>query len=209
SFVFRTTITGLEAHSSAPQRGVNAIFAASEIIQFIAGLASEARAEPRPESGFVPPYTSFNIGMIEGGTAANIIPRTCAFTWEFRTLPGVEPEALRRRVDRFVEGELLPRLRQVHAEASVATEVLAQVPSLVPEERSPAEELARQLTGANATTVVAFGTEAGLFQAAGIPAIVCGPGSIDQAHKPNEFIALEQIEAGTAFQRRLAEWASR
>src|SRR6185437_9933146 len=88
SFVFRTTVTGLEAHSSAPQRGVNAIFAASEIIQFIAALASEARAEPLPGSGFVPPYTSFNVGMIEGGTAANIIPRDCAFTWEFRTLPG-------------------------------------------------------------------------------------------------------------------------
>jgi acetylornithine deacetylase len=209
SFVFRTTVTGLEAHSSAPQRGVNAIFAASEIIQFIAALASEARAAPRPESGFVPPYTSFNVGMIEGGTAANIIPRECAFTWEFRTLPGVDPETLRRRVDGFVEGDLLPRLRQGHPAAGVATEVLARVPSLVPEERSPAEELARQLTGANDTIVVAFGTEAGLFQAAGIPAIVCGPGSIDQAHKPNEFIALEQIEAGAAFQRRLADWAAR
>ncbi|HZS82483.1 MAG TPA: acetylornithine deacetylase [Stellaceae bacterium] len=209
SYVFRTTVTGLEAHSSTPQRGVNAIFAASEIIQFIAGLAAEARAAAEPESGFVPPYTSFNIGMIGGGTAHNIIARECAFTWEFRTLPGRDPEAIRRRVEEFAAQDLLPRLRQVHAGASIATEAVALVPGLVPEPQSPAVDLARQLTGANDTTVIAFGTEAGIFQAAGIPAVICGPGSIDEAHKPNEFIALEQIAAGTAFQRRLADWAAR
>ncbi len=209
SYVFRTTVTGLEAHSSQPQRGVNAIFAASEIIQFIAGLASEARAAGRPESGFVPPYTSFNVGMISGGTAANIIARECGFTWEFRTLPGVDPQALRDRVEDFIRSDLLPRLRQTHPGAAILTETTAMVPGLLPEFGSPAEELARQLTGANDTIVVAFGTEAGLFQAAGIPAIICGPGSIDQAHKPNEFIALEQIAAGLGFQRRLADWAAR
>jgi acetylornithine deacetylase len=207
--VFATSVTGLEAHSSAPQRGVNAIVAASEIIQFIAGLAGEARAASRPASGFEPPYTSFNIGTISGGTAMNIIARECEFTWEFRPLPGEDSAAIRARIDAFVASDLLPRLRQVHPGADVTTRALASVPGLAAEAGSPAEELARQLTGANQSTVVAYGTEAGLFQDAGIPAVICGPGSMEQGHKPNEFITLAQIEAGTEFQRRLADWACR
>jgi len=205
--VFATAVTGLAAHSSAPQRGVNAILAASEIIQFIAGLASEARAASRPESGFEPPYTSFNIGTIAGGTAMNIIPRDCEFTWEFRPLPGEDTAAIRDRIDRFIAADLLPRLRRVHPGADVTTRALASIPGLVAQPGSPAEELARQLTGANQSTVVAYGTEAGLFQGAGIPAVICGPGSMEQGHQPNEFITIEQIEAGTTFQRRLADWA--
>ena len=207
--VFATSVTGLEAHSSAPQRGVNAIVAASEIIQFIAGLAGEARAASRPASGFEPPYTSFNIGTISGGTAMNIIARECEFTWEFRPLPGEDSAAIRARIDAFVASDLLPRLRQIHPGADVTTRALASVPGLAAETGSPAEELARQLTGANQSTVVAYGTEAGLFQDAGIPAVICGPGSMEQGHKPNEFITLAQIEAGTEFQRRLADWACR
>src|SRR6185437_1630435 len=207
--VFATSVTGLEAHSSAPQRGVNAIVAASEIIQFIAGLAGEARAASRPASGFEPPYTSFNIGTISGGTAMNIIARECEFTWEFRPLPGEDSAAIRARIDAFVASDLLPRLRQTHPGADVTTRALASVPGLAAETGSPAEELARQLTGANQSTVVAYGTEAGLFQGAGIPAVICGPGSMEQGHKPNEFITLAQIEAGTEFQRRLADWACR
>jgi len=207
--VFATSVTGLEAHSSAPQRGVNAIVAASEIIQFIAGLAGEARAASRPASGFEPPYTSFNIGTISGGTAMNIIARDCEFTWEFRPLPGEDSAAIRARIDAFVASDLLPRLRQTHPGADVTTRALASVPGLAAETGSPAEELARQLTGANQSTVVAYGTEAGLFQGAGIPAVICGPGSMEQGHKPNEFITLAQIEAGTEFQRRLADWACR
>ncbi len=207
--VFATAVTGLAAHSSAPQRGVNAILAASEIIQFIAGLAGEARAASRPESGFEPPYTSFNIGTIAGGTAMNIIPRDCEFTWEFRPLPGEDTAAIRDRIDRFIAADLLPRLRRVHPGADVTTRALASIPGLVAQPGSPAEDLARQLTGANQSTVVAYGTEAGLFQGAGIPAVICGPGSMEQGHQPNEFITIEQVEAGTAFQRRLADWACR
>jgi acetylornithine deacetylase len=207
--VFATAVTGLAAHSSAPQRGVNAILAASEIIQFIAGLAGEARAAARPESGFEPPYTSFNIGTIAGGTAMNIIPRDCEFTWEFRPLPGEDAAAISNRIERFIATDLLPRLRKVHPGADVVTRALARIPGLVAQPGSLAEELARQLTGANHSTVVAYGTEAGLFQGAGIPAVICGPGSMEQGHQPNEFITLEQIEAGTAFQRRLADWACR
>jgi acetylornithine deacetylase len=205
---FATAVTGRAAHSSAPDRGLNAILAAAEIIQFIDVLAAELRDKGDPANGFEPPYTTFNIGTISGGVALNVVAPQCDFTWSFRPLPGEDAEAIRRRIENFAEHDLLPRLRRSHAEAAVATRRTAYIPCLVPQKDSPAEALALQLTGANGTTSIAFGTEGGLFQEAGIPAIVCGPGSIDQAHQANEFIALEQIAAGTQFLRRLADWAS-
>jgi acetylornithine deacetylase len=205
----RTRVEGLEGHSSMPERGVNAILAAAEIIAEIARLAAAARARARPESGFDPPHTTFNIGAIAGGTAVNIIARECAFSWEFRTLPGEDPAAPLARIERFVAAELLPRMRQVHAGAAVATEPLAVVPPLVPDPASPAEALARHLTGANQTVAIAFATEAGHFQSAGIPAVVCGPGAIAVAHRPNEYISLAQLAAGEAFLDRLLLWARR
>jgi acetylornithine deacetylase len=205
---FTTEVTGRAAHSSAPDRGLNAIIAALEIIQFIDALAAEAHEKADPANGFEPPYTTFNIGTIAGGVALNVVAPQCDFTWSFRPLPGEDADAIRRRVEDFAERELLPRLRRSHKEAAVTTRRTAYLPCLVPQPDSPAEALVLQLTGANGATTIAFGTEGGLFQEAGIPAIVCGPGSIDQAHQANEFIALEQIAAGTTFLRRLADWAS-
>jgi acetylornithine deacetylase len=203
----RTRVTGHEAHSSAPGRGVNAITAAAEIIGEIGRIAAERRAAARADSRFDPPYTSFNIGRIEGGTAVNIIPRDCVFEWEFRAVPGEDDAALRLRIDHFVESDLLPRLRAAHPDAAVATEIAALVPPLVPVPASPAEILARELTGAHETTTIAFATEAGLFQAAGIPAVICGPGAIDVAHQPNEYITRAQLAAGREFLDRLLAWA--
>jgi acetylornithine deacetylase len=205
----RTRVTGHEAHSSTPERGVNAIAAAAEIIAEIGRLAIESRAAARPESRFDPPYTSFNIGSIAGGTAVNIIARDCTFEWEFRPIPGEDGAALQRRIEKFITADLLPRMHARYPDAAVETETMARVPPLVPDPTSAAEALARQLTGANATTTIAFATEAGLFQAAGIPAIICGPGSIDVAHKPDEFITRDQLAAGEAFLDRLLAWARR
>jgi acetylornithine deacetylase len=205
----KTCVLGLEGHSSLPEHGVNAIAAAAEIIAEIGRLAAEARARARPDSGFDPPYTTFNIGAITGGTAVNIIARECAFSWEFRTLPGEDPAAPLARVARFVDSELLPRMRAIHQGAAVTTEPLAVVPPLVPDPASPAEVLARRLSGANQTAAIAFATEAGHFQSAGIPAVICGPGSIAVAHRPNEYITLAQLAAGEAFLDRLLAWARR
>ena len=205
----RTRVTGHEAHSSTPARGVNAIAAAAEIIAEIGRLAAQCRAAPRPDSGFDPPYTSFNIGRVAGGTAVNIIARDCAIEWEFRPIPGDDGAALQRRIDDFVTADLLPRMRAEHPDAKVETETAALVPPLVPDPDSPAEALARLLTGANTVTTIAFATEAGLFQAAGIPAVICGPGSIEVAHQPDEFISREQLAAGAAFLDRLLAWAQR
>jgi len=204
---FHTRVTGLEAHSSAPQRGVSAIAAAAEIIAEIGRLAGEARGRARPESGFEPPYTSFNIGTIGGGTAVNIIARECDFTWDLRALPGDDATVLKQRIDAFIAGDLLPRMRAIHPAAAVETEAIVAVPPLVPAPGSPAEALARRLTGVNATTTVSFASEAGLFQAAGIPAIICGPGSIDVAHQPDEYITRAELAAGAAFLDRLLAWA--
>jgi acetylornithine deacetylase len=205
---FRTRITGREGHSSAPDLGVSAIAAAAEIILEIGRLHAEGRDAARPDSGFDPPHTTMSVGTIYGGTAVNIIARECAFEWEMRNLPQDDAAALKSRIDRFVGDALLPRMRAVYPQALVETETIVAVPPLVPEPGSPAEELARRLTGANTTTAVSFATEAGLFQKAGIPAIVCGPGSIAVAHKPDEYITRAELTAGQAFLDRLLDWAT-
>jgi acetylornithine deacetylase len=206
---FRTRVLGQEGHSSAPGRGVNAIFAAAEIIAKIAEVAGEARSHSRPASGFDPPHTTLSVGTIAGGAAVNIIARDCAFDWDLRNVPEDDARALKARIDAFVATDLLPRMRKVYPEAIVETETIVEVPPLLPDPASPAEMLARLLTGANTTTTVSFASEAGLYQQAGIPAIVCGPGSIEVAHKPDEFITRAELAAGQAFLDRLLQWARR
>src|SRR5216684_6020905 len=205
---FRTRITGHEGHSSAPDRGVSAISAAAEIIAELGRLHAEARGRARPESGFDPPHTTLSVGTIAGGTAVNIIARECAFDWDLRTLPDEDAASLKARIDRFISSDLLPRMRAGYEEAAVETETIVAVPPLAPVAGSPAEALARLVTGANTTTTVSFASEAGLYQQAGIPAIVCGPGSIDVAHKPDEFITRAELAAGQAFLDRLLGWAT-
>jgi acetylornithine deacetylase len=204
---YRTRVIGLEAHSSTPDRGVSAISAAAEIIARIDRLAAAARGRARPDSGFHPPHTTCSIGRIAGGTAINIIARECKFEWDLRPLPGEDAAALKAGIDAFINGELLPRMRAVYPAATIETETIVAVPPLVPDPSSPAEALARRLTGANTTTTISFASEAGLFQEAGIPAVVCGPGSIDVAHQPNEFITRGQLAAGALFLDRLLAWA--
>lgn len=205
---YHTVVTGKEAHSSLPHRGANAIGAAAEIVRFLDHLAEEHAGQPEPGSGFEPPYTTFNVGRIDGGTAVNIIARHCALTWEFRPLPGTDPRGIEAEVDRHIAQAVLPRLQARHPEGTIRTTRLCAVPPLSPEPESPAEALVRQLTGVNEAGAVAFTTEAGLFQERGIAAVVCGPGSIDQAHQPNEFIERAQLDACAGFLRRLAVWAS-
>ena len=202
-----TAITGLEAHSSLKHISVNAIEYAVRMIGFILELAERYRLDPvLPE--FEPPYTTFNIGSIDGGTAVNITAKECRFVWEFRPVPGVREEDIRAEIDRFVEREILPPMRDIFPEASVTTTPMASAPPLTPEENGPAEELIRRLTGANQTGTVSFATEAGLFQDAGMSAVVCGPGSIAQAHQPNEYIDIAQLDAGEALLRKLRDWAA-
>jgi len=202
---FRTRLRGLEAHSSATHRGVSAVMAAGELIGFMAALARELAAEGPLDQAFDPPYTSINVGRIEGGTALNIIARDCTLDWEFRPVPGADPAAIEARVQAFVDDELLPRMRAIHPEARIETERLAGVPPLVPDAESPALALARMLTGANRTETVAFAAEAGQYQEAGVPAVLIGPGDIAQAHQPDEFVAVEQLDACERLLRKLID----
>ena len=203
---FATEVTGLEGHSSMPERGASAIVAAARIVGFLDDLAAELRAAGPRDAAFDPPWTTMNVGRIDGGTAVNIVPRACRIAWEFRPIPAADPAAIRARVERFVAEEVLPALRDAAPDAAIETRQTCLVEPLAPLAGSPAEALVLHLTGANRTGAVAFGTEAGLFQKAGIPAVVCGPGSIEQAHKPDEFVTVAQIDACVAFLRRLRDW---
>jgi len=204
---FRTEITGVAAHSSAPHLGVNAIVYAAEIIRFLSELAAEKQAQGDPANGFHPPWTTFNVGQIQGGEALNIIPEHCAFNWEFRPVPDEDTAAIVARFDEFVAGQIEPRLRTENPAAAIVTRPLAAVPPLYRDDNSPAERLARHLTGANTTHTAAYVAEASQFQASGIPAVLCGPGNIDQAHQANEWITVDQLDQCTAFLHRLLDWA--
>ena len=200
---FVTTVTGHEAHSSLTHQGVNAVMTAGRLIAFLSDLAAEKATNPEPNSRFDPPYSTIHVGTIEGGTALNIVSRLCEFKWEIRALPGDDPAETVARLNEFCRRELLPAMRRVALETGIETVSKLIVPALSPDPGSPAEQLAFALTGTNATHAVSYATEGGQFQEAGLPAVVCGPGSIEQAHKPNEFISLEQVAAGEAFTRRL------
>ena len=202
---FVTRVRGLEAHSSATHRGVNAVQNAARLIHFLIGMADEMETRAEPGSGFDPPYTTVHVGTIQGGTAHNIVPLDCAFTWEYRLMPGADADEIRARFERFATETVLPRMHAVDAGTAIETERRAHVPGLVPEEGSPAETIVMALARANRTEVVAYGTEAGQFQEAGIPTVICGPGNIREAHKPNEFIELAQVQACEAFMRRLLD----
>ena len=205
---FETRITGQPAHSSQPHRGANAIVAAGRLIAFIHELAQEKRGEGDPENGFEPPYTTFGVGTIQGGTALNIVAGECHFLWEFRSLPGEDIEAIIQRFEAHARDVVLPGLQEFSKQASITTHRRAMVPALAPETEGAAETLLRHLTGANQSSVVSFGTEGGLFQEAGLSTVVCGPGSIDQAHQPNEFIECSQVTACSDFLLKIADWAS-
>lgn len=203
---FKTSIRGKAGHSSAPHLGANAISAAAKMIAFIDQLAEDAQAAEHCDGKFFPPFTTFNVGEISGGIAMNIIAAEVEFVWEFRPLPGFDSDRVISRFRKFADQEVLPGLRETAPEAKINFSELANVPPLLAEGPGDAESLVLQLAQRNATETVAYTTEAGHFQTAGhIPTVVCGPGSIDQAHTPDEYIELSQIAAGERFIDRLLD----
>jgi len=204
---FRTIVTGQDAHSSQPQLGVNAITAGAEIVGYLAELAEALSRDGPFDRTFDPSCATVNVGNIHGGTAINIIARQCTIEWDFRPIPGMDAEHILRPLEAFTTGALLPRLQQKAKEASIETRLLTTVPPLNEEKDGAAETLVKMLSGINQTFGMAYATEAGQFQKTGISAVVCGPGSIAQAHQPDEYITKEQLLAGEAFLRRLVAWA--
>ncbi|MDP6473568.1 MAG: acetylornithine deacetylase [Alphaproteobacteria bacterium] len=205
-YSFITTVKGLERHSSETHRGVNAIAYGAELVNFLTTVGEEMRDQQSdPESGFDPPFTTVHVGTMQGGTAQNIVPLNCIFSWEYRLMPGEDASDIRNRFQAHVERVVLPKMHAVDETTAIETEVRAVVPGLVPEDGSAAEALVLALARKNSTEVVAYGTEAGQFQEAGNQAVICGPGSIAQAHKPNEYIDLGEVRACEIFMRRLLD----
>jgi acetylornithine deacetylase len=203
--VYRCCVRGLEAHSSLAPSGVNAIEYAARLIARIREIALELRASgPRDES-FSVPFVTLSTGTIRGGTATNIVPRDCEFQFDLRYLPGMDADAAVERVRRHAEDELRPEMRRTAPAAEISIELAEEAPDLNTPPDHALARLASRLSGSGAPGRVSFATDGGHFHRAGVPTIVIGPGSIDQAHKPNEFIALEQIAQCERFLDRLRE----
>jgi acetylornithine deacetylase len=202
---FRCDVHGVEAHSSLAPTAVNAIEYAAEIVAFLRRMARRKREEGPLDDGYDIAHTTIQTGVIRGGTAINIVPRHCSFEFEFRVVPADDPYTLFEEVRRFATEELEPEMRAVHPESRIDFTLISGYPGLDTVEDDPVVALAKRLTGANSTYKVAFGTEAGLFQQAEVPTVVCGPGSIDQAHKPNEFVSLDQLAQCEHMMKRLME----
>jgi acetylornithine deacetylase len=205
--VYRTRITGVPGHSSDPSQGANAIFAASRMIGYMEEVNRELEAAADPASPFKPPHSLVSCGIIQGGTAHNIIPEICDITWGMRLLPGEDGDAIQARIEAFVAREVEPMLKAAAPHAGVVTTLEVDSMPLAPDTESPAEHLVKYLTGLNESLAVSFGTEAGAFQKAGMPAVVFGPGSIEQAHKADEFIERDQVRQCVGFIGDLIEWA--
>jgi len=198
----RCQVQGQESHSALAHAGVNAIEAAAEIIARIRHMARQKRDAGPYDQGFTPPYTTIHTGTVAGGTALNIVPRECRFDFEIRYLPADDPDAMFAELRRYA-ATLLPEMHSVSAAAGFAFDEFNAIPALDAAPDSEVVRLAQSLTGANSVGKVSFGTEGGLYQQAGIPTVICGPGSIEQAHRPDEFIALDQVRQCETFLRRL------
>jgi acetylornithine deacetylase len=200
---YRTRVTGREVHSSMPELGVNAIAAAAELIAELERLGADI-ASRQNDPRFEPPFSTVTVGTIKGGTAPNIVPKHCEFQWQVRSLPDAAPAEVPRDLTAFAKRALLPRMQRVTQEAAIDTEVHGSVPAFVARPQSEAVALALQLTGAEHTHAVSYTTEAGLFEQAGYPSVICGPGNIAQAHAADEYVSIAQLDACMAFLKGLA-----
>ncbi|SFD69870.1 acetylornithine deacetylase [Roseivivax sediminis] len=184
---------GLEGHGSNPDRGVNAVAYAVRYVSRLMELAEELKLRAPRDSRFDPPWTTVNIGKLAGGVAHNVIPGRAEVEWEMRPVQYGDAEFVKEQLTQLIETELLPAMRAVTPWADISVETIGEVVGLEPMDDNMARSLVAQLTGGNSADVVPFGTEAGLFQELGMSVVVCGPGSIAQAHKPDEYVSRQQL----------------
>lgn len=204
----RTVVRGYEAHSSQTHRGVSAVMTAARLVSHLESVAQDLAKKTPSDNGFEPHYTSVHVGVIHGGTALNIISGECEFIWDIRNIPGDDPQLLIDLFEQFCRDEVLPGMRARYERCAIDTQVLARSPAF-DESASPILSLVQSLIGSDDTARVAYGTEAGQYQGAGFPTVLCGPGSIDQAHQPNEFIEMAEVESGERFLSALVTELSR
>jgi len=193
-YEYRTHFHGLAGHGSLPDQGVNAVEYASRYVAKILELKDRLRAMAPETSRFDPPWTTINVGALNGGVANNVIPSTARIDWEMRPVQTSDADFVKSELQRYCDDMLQPAMRAIHPDARIDLEVIAEVAGLTPTDDNEAKRIVAELTGANGADLVAFGTEAGIFQALGTDVIVCGPGSIEQAHKADEYLALDQLQ---------------
>ena len=202
----RCQVHGAACHSAYAPQGVNAIEYAAKLINRLGEIGTRLAAPERHDPRFDPPYSTVQTGVIGGGRALNIVPAECQFDFEVRALPSDDPQQVAEQLRDYAETELLPKMRSVKAEADIRFSELSAYPALATDPQSEVAQLLARLSGSDEFSTVAFGTEGGLFDQAGIPTVVCGPGSMDQGHKPDEFVSEEQLAACDGMLGRLVEW---
>ena len=194
-YEYTTEFAGMEGHGSQPGKGVNAVEYAARYVSRLLDLAERLKERAPAGSRFDPPWTTVQVGRMSGGTARNVIARSCAVEWEMRPVRPDDAAYVKADLGAYADDVLLPAMRAVSPNCGIVTHTIGEVEGLQVVDESEARDIVRALTGCDHADVVAFGTEAGLFQSAGISSVICGPGSIAQAHKPDEFIAVEQLAA--------------
>jgi acetylornithine deacetylase len=202
---YRCTVRGLTVHSAYAPHGVNAVEAAAEAVAYLKSMARRHRDSGPFDRSFDIAHTTVHTGVMRGGTALNIVPHECTFDFEFRYLPGDNPQSLLHEFKEYLITALEPEMKAVHREAGFQVEQLSEIPALDTGAETEIVALAHELSCCGEIGKVSYGTEAAHFQTAAIPTVVCGPGSIAQAHKPNEYVTLEQVAQCEAFLRRLMD----
>jgi acetylornithine deacetylase len=198
-------VRGRPGHSSEPAKGVNAVQAAAEAIAWIAAEARRLQREGPFADGFDPPHTTIHVGTMQGGSILNIIPEHAEFHMEWRNIPGDDAARHVARLQAYVAETIEPAMHVVHPDTGFSYEIDSLMPDMAIDPQHELTAVVKQLTGANQAGKVSYGTEGGYYQNAGIPTIICGPGHIEQAHKPDEFVAQSQLDACDTFIRRLAD----
>ena len=190
---YTTRFEGLAGHGSAPDRGVNAVEYAVRYVSRLLELRGDLKARAPAASRFDPPWTTINPGALHGGIAHNVIADHAEVEWEMRPVQPGDADFVKAQMKSYVDDTLLPAMRAVWPDAAIHTETIGEIAGLEPVEGNEARRIVGELTGANTADLVAFGTEAGIFQSLGMDVVVCGPGSIEQAHKADEFVELAQL----------------
>ena len=193
-YEYSTHFTGLAGHGSNPDKGVNAVEYANLFISELMRLREELKKREPKNSIFTPPYSTLQIGRIKGGLARNVIADQCSVDWELRPVVPEDGEFINKNMDAYVKNTLLPKMQKVYPKASIQKEIIGEIIGFTKEEKSDAVNLVCNLTGDNSRETVAFGTEAGLFQEIGISTVVCGPGSVKQAHTIDEYVSFDQLK---------------
>jgi len=191
---YTTCFHGMEGHASNPEKGLSAIQYGSLFANKLFELANELKKRAPSDSPFNPPWTTIQAGKIEGGVAHNVIAGQCSIDWEMRPINEEDKNFVKNNLSTYCKNKLIPEMQSKFSKAKIETEIIGEIPGLIPKKDNQARVIMQELLQSNSTGVISFGTEAGIFQEMDMDVVVCGPGSIDQAHKANEFISLSELE---------------